>query len=679
MILFLRQKLQSAELALVSIIFLVGAHLVNWYQFYPGQNQSTTQLLVVGFPLLIASAVGIKYSYVNLFSKHVKWIGVYLISIQLVLLSYYLLYQISDVAVSGMWLLLSLVGLAIVKVVSKRSAEFHAVDRYILHVGYGLLGLFLIRHVLVNLDSTELWGPAKARIWLEVFAVLVFVLWAITKKQKSANYRTWKYLHPILVELVLIFSFFTVSYEINYRYLSLSWIGMAGATLILAHWKRESVARLTVYSFCLFVLSIVQVLYVYHKIYIDNTILLNQDFAFASVVIVTSLIYLIAFYKRGVLTDIHWPRLLRSMKPIGEGLNYSVAFIGVYAFAIFLLLITFYMFSSVSAIIPGVLWLLMSAVVATLSLYSYGRRSNFIHVDRYMLHVVYLFIVSFLVRHLLVHIQLESYVGIFKTRFLIELLAIGVFVYCATLRKPNTSIYKSWDYLHPLFVELIILFSVFTIALEVDSIWQPLVWIAISFGLALLGNSKYDKLSRLLFYSLVMYWVAAFQTAFVTNSFVVPSMEVYEQPWVYGTASFAVQFAFLVYFYLKCNFNTIVLPKSLLFLTDPIAKVQKRRNTYVFYPVIVCTALFLFWTFDKSLLTLLWVIECLIVFVISIVLKEQHFRYVALGALAICIVRLIFFDLAQASTLNRAIVFLSVGAIMLVMNALYNKFKNRFE
>ncbi|MBC7451198.1 MAG: DUF2339 domain-containing protein, partial [Cytophagales bacterium] len=71
-------------------------------------------------------------------------------------------------------------------------------------------------------------------------------------------------------------------------------------------------------------------------------------------------------------------------------------------------------------------------------------------------------------------------------------------------------------------------------------------------------------------------------------------------------------------------------------------------------------------------------LECAIVFIISILLKEQHFRYIALGSLAICIIRLVFYDMVQASTLNRALVFLGVGLIMLGMNSLYNKFKTRF-
>ncbi len=353
--------------------------------------------------------------------------------------------------------------------------------------------------------------------------------------------------------------------------------------------------------------------------------------------------------------------------------------LGVYLFSIQVLLLTYYLFVPISDSIPGVIWLMLTSIIATLAQLIHGKALKTPQMDRYLWHVVYGFVVAFLIRHALVHLQLETYVLGIKLRLLIELLALGIFAYCATLPKPKTATYRSWEYLHPLWIELILLFSVLTIALEVDALWQPLFWVALSFALAFIGNRQQMKLSRLSFYAILMYWAAAFQTAFVTSSYVVPSNELHAQPWVYGTLSLVAQFAFLTCFYLKCDFAKVTLPKPLLFLKPLIGEVEKRRNAYVFYPLIICTAVFLWWTFDRSMLTLLWVVECLLVFGMSILLKEQHFRYVALGALAACIVRLIIFDLAQTSTLNRAIVFLGVGIIMLVMNTLYNKFKNRFE
>jgi uncharacterized membrane protein len=40
--------------------------------------------------------------------------------------------------------------------------------------------------------------------------------------------------------------------------------------------------------------------------------------------------------------------------------------------------------------------------------------------------------------------------------------------------------------------------------------------------------------------------------------------------------------------------------------------------------------------------------------------------------------RLIFHDLSSSGTIVKAIVFLGVGSILLLMNSLYNKFKDRF-
>lgn len=678
-ILYLRNKLQSVEFTFISAIFLMGAHIVNWVALNETRNESASQLLIVGLPLLTISALSIKFSYVEWASKHLKWIGVYLFSIQLILLTYYVYHPISVAAVSCAWLGLSLLAILIVKFISKKSDQFHQIDRNILHVGLVLIGLFLVRHLVVNLNSEELWGPIKARIWVEIMAFSVFLVWALTKNTENTPYKSWKYLHPLFVELILIFSFASLTLELNYQYLGFTWLGMAGITFALANWKHESIARISLYSFAFFLMSLVQEVYIYYRVHMDSgsaSAFPTQQFILSSVFIVFSLTYLFIFYKRAKLIGINCPSVLSDLSSVAELLHRSAAFIGVYFFGIFIMLISYFMFVSTSEIIPGVIWLLLAALVAT---FSSKKQNNIPYVDRYKLHIIYLFLISFFIRHVLVHIQIESHVGIFKLRLLIELLAIGVVTYCATMKKPENSTYKSWDYLHPLLIEFLIIFSIFTIALEVDAIWQPIIWVSISFIFAFIGKSKFEKLSRLLFYSLILYWVAALQTAFVTSTYVVPSNEAWAQPWIYGSLSLVFQFAFLLYFYLRCSFEKIVLPRSLLFLTEVIEKVEKSRNTFVFYPLIICTAVFFFWTFDKSVLTLLWVIECLAIFMISLVLKKQHFRYVALGALAICIVRLIFFDLAQSSTLTRALVFLSVGIIMLVMNSLYNKFKNRFE
>jgi hypothetical protein len=48
-------------------------------------------------------------------------------------------------------------------------------------------------------------------------------------------------------------------------------------------------------------------------------------------------------------------------------------------------------------------------------------------------------------------------------------------------------------------------------------------------------------------------------------------------------------------------------------------------------------------------------------------------------ALGICLLRLMAIDLAQVDLGLRGIVFLGVGLLMLAMNAIYNRFRARFE
>ena len=63
------------------------------------------------------------------------------------------------------------------------------------------------------------------------------------------------------------------------------------------------------------------------------------------------------------------------------------------------------------------------------------------------------------------------------------------------------------------------------------------------------------------------------------------------------------------------------------------------------------------------------------VFFVGLKLNQDHFRYVAQGAMVLCLIRLIFFDLSQSSIVMRAFVFLGVGGIMILMNVIYRRFR----
>ncbi len=105
----------------------------------------------------------------------------------------------------------------------------------------------------------------------------------------------------------------------------------------------------------------------------------------------------------------------------------------------------------------------------------------------------------------------------------------------------------------------------------------------------------------------------------------------------------------------------------------------KLKNSLLIYPATLSIGCFLYLSFDKGILTFFWILEALGLLILGIILKEKHFRYVSLSLVGICVIRLMFFDLSNSNFLIRALVLLGVGIVLLVMNSLFKKYKDRFD
>ena len=103
------------------------------------------------------------------------------------------------------------------------------------------------------------------------------------------------------------------------------------------------------------------------------------------------------------------------------------------------------------------------------------------------------------------------------------------------------------------------------------------------------------------------------------------------------------------------------------------------KNSFLIYPATLSIACFLYLTFDKGILTFFWILQALGLLILGIALKEKYFRYVSLSLVGLCVVRLMFFDLSNADFLIRAMVLVGVGVVLIVMNTLYKKYKERFD
>lgn len=103
------------------------------------------------------------------------------------------------------------------------------------------------------------------------------------------------------------------------------------------------------------------------------------------------------------------------------------------------------------------------------------------------------------------------------------------------------------------------------------------------------------------------------------------------------------------------------------------------KNSLMIYPATLSIGCFLYLSFDKGILTFFWILEALGLLILGIILKEKYFRYVSLSLVGLCIVRLMFFDLSNTDFLIRALVLLGVGVVLLVMNSLFKRYKDRFD
>jgi len=131
--------------------------------------------------------------------------------------------------------------------------------------------------------------------------------------------------------------------------------------------------------------------------------------------------------------------------------------------------------------------------------------------------------------------------------------------------------------------------------------------------------------------------------------------------------------------YLAIYLLIFALLAAYIYLASKWIEEFKLKNSLLIYPATLSIGCFLYFTFDKGILTFFWILEALGLLILGIILKEKYFRYVSLSLVGICIIRLMFFDLSNADFLIRALVLLGVGVVLLVMNSLFKKYKDRFE
>ena len=382
------------------------------------------------------------------------------------------------------------------------------------------------------------------------------------------------------------------------------------------------------------------------------------------------------YFKEGLLVLLTSFSLIAIIFNWMEEIKQRVVWPGV-AFAWFTLTIAAYYYTRENFTnLTGVLILIISLLALGIKEFEFNRISGPGAHEQFKTFVTWSGLISiflFTTRFFTIEIQSELWIGQFKLRWAVELLYLAVlfFWWLDTRKFENNSTKSFCDYFLEFFLMMSLVFSIY----EMNGQYLGVLWIICSF-IAILASSLIDELKRLRHYSFLMFLFSVIHIGFVATTISTPINFLSEVPWISSAAALALALIYII----------IVLKKD-IFISDENEDersgfeqfLQTFQIKVLLYPLSISLAAFLTWTFSHSFLSLLLIGECFAFFIVSIVLREQEFRLVAMGGVAIIFGRIIFYDLVGKDFFIKAIVFISVGAILVTMNIIYNKYKYRFE
>lgn len=334
-----------------------------------------------------------------------------------------------------------------------------------------------------------------------------------------------------------------------------------------------------------------------------------------------------------------------------------------------LLIVSYLVLNPISSFLPGFIWLLiiLSNIIISNLIISKKLDRNWLHrAPEYLFIMCYIVLFFFFSRHLIVHIHSNETLLIFKTKHIFEFLTITLLTYWITSKNVKVTNRGSlFLKANSLVLEIALLFTISTIIVEVNMFLQPIIFILMAIGSLILKLKDNKHMGRLRAYSILFSWISAIYLA--TSSW-------FNNRWLSGLITIIFFCFYLVLLKRYGNLKSIKFPKYQQKLSKIITAINSRLNIWVFYPFFTSVALFILFTFNQNIITLFFVLLSLIIFILSMVLKEENFKIISLLGLGGCLLRMIFVDLSNSGTITRALVFIGVGLVMVVMNIIYMRF-----
>jgi hypothetical protein len=346
-----------------------------------------------------------------------------------------------------------------------------------------------------------------------------------------------------------------------------------------------------------------------------------------------------------------------------EWKNKKVQAIGIYTILFHLIIFFYFLTISYTDILPGLIYLSFIPIVFQMSQF---LPKNKIHIrsSGYILLIIFIF------RHIFVHLQAEFNLFHLPVRTWIEVYALCMFIYFYS--KPSgTSFYiRKTGNLKNYFLELILLFIVFVIISTLSDNWYSFAFSLIALILYYFSFNSKD-IKRLNYYSKGFFLTSNFYLAFLSGTSDNPNISFVNEFKIGGGLTLIVLITYISLSYLKQK------NKQEINLWNE--SFNKYYYSFIFYPFVLSIFLYLNSNFTGSILTLSWTFLGFLIFVLGIFLKESHFTYSSALIFIICLIKLFFKDLSGANTIQKALVFIGIGFLLILTNFLYSKYKNRLS
>lgn len=327
--------------------------------------------------------------------------------------------------------------------------------------------------------------------------------------------------------------------------------------------------------------------------------------------------------------------------------------------------------------LPGILWLLIFLVIAEakelpIATPTEPKAHNRSNVTLYRLGL--LTFGCFIVRFFLVDMTNESVLfGLFKLRLFSECFALATLFYWTLLEKPGKD--KPTGMLFDAFMALGIVFVVYETTIQ----QQALIWALMPF-LCTFVTMQSRKYSRILLYGYGFYFASLFYIAFLVMPSATTSRGASDINFALSIISAVAAGIFLFITHKKTDIkNTVLIPQGMNFLESFRNLMDRAELKAMLYPLLLSVAIFLYWNFDRTVLSLFWFVECFILFILSLTMRQPDFRSVSMSCIVLICIRVILYDLQGQDFLLKAIVFLCIGTLLVLMNIIYNRYKYRYD